>query len=260
MTAPVKKLALLLSLMLAVGCSGREQQPPSHKEPSVPEEEAAAADVSESNGVLNYPVQLLQFQEVGPNDTVAVIETTMGTIKAKLFPEKAPKTVANFVGLAEQGYYTGKIFHRVIPQFMAQTGSPNGDGIGGESIYKDEKGNSLPFQDEFCMDLWHFRGALSMANSGPDTNLSQFFIVQGYPIPDEMLAQMSQFPAAVVEKYREVGGTPHLDWRHTVFGQVVEGMDVLDAIISVETVNDKPVEDIIILSVKIENPPATSPQ
>ncbi|MGI6403190.1 MAG: peptidylprolyl isomerase [Oscillospiraceae bacterium] len=249
----MKKLALLLGLILVAGCSGRDKQSSSQEDSLALEGDASVADPATNHAYQNSPAQLLQFQEVGPDDTLVVIETTLGTMKAKLFPQKAPKAVANFIGLAEQGYYTGKIFHRVIPQFMAQGGSPNGDGLGGESIYKDEKGNSLPFEDEFSMDLWHFRGALSMANSGPNSNLSQFFIVEGYPISDEMLEQMTQFPAPVVEKYRELGGTPHLDWRHTVFGQVVEGMEVLEAMMNVETRNDKPLEDIIILSVQVEN-------
>ncbi len=260
MTATVKKLALLLSLILVVGCSGRDKQTPPAEGSSAPEGDSSLTDTA-NNADYDQPVQLLQFQQVTPEDTLVVIETTLGTIKAKLFPEKAPKAVNNFIGLAQQGYYTGKIFHRIIPQFMAQGGSPNGDGLGGESIYKDEKGASLPFEDEFSMDLWHFRGALSMANSGPNSNMSQFFIVEGYPVTDEMLDQMqqAQFPAPVIEKYRELGGTPHLDWQHTVFGQVVEGLEVLEAMMAVSTKNDKPLEDIIILSIQVANPPETAP-
>lgn len=252
----MKKLALLLllfSLLLPTGCSGRDRQSSSRVD-SPPEGDVSSHDTAEADANPARPAELLQFRETTPDDTLVIIETTLGTIKAKLFPQKAPKAVENFIGLAQQGYYTGKIFHRIIPDFMAQGGSPNGDGMGGESIYQNEKGESLPFEDEFSMDLWHFRGALSMANSGPNSNMSQFFLVEGYRIPQEMLEQMqqAQFPASVIEKYRELGGTPHLDWQHTVFGQIVEGMEVLEAMMAVPTENDKPVEDIIILSIRVE--------
>lgn len=269
MTVPLKKLTLiLLSLAMltgaVTGCSGRtEPAAPAEEETPAGEsagdtgadEQPATGGGSVSGAGSGKPAELLQFQEVKAGDTLVTLVTTLGEVKIKLFPEKAPKTVANFIGLAEQGYYTGKIFHRIIPDFMAQGGSPNGDGLGGESIYKDDAGNSLAFEDEFSMDLWHFKGALSMANSGANTNLSQFFIVEGYEISDDLLAQMkqAQFPAAVIEKYQELGGTPHLDWQHTVFGQVVEGMDVVAAMMAAKTgEGDKPVEDIIILSVKVE--------
>ena len=112
--------------------------------------------------------------EVADNEALVVMNTTLGPIKIKLFPEIAPKTVENFLTHAENGYYDGIIFHRVMDGFMIQGGDPTGTGAGGESIY----GGS--FEDEFSEDVFHLRGALSMANAGPSTNGSQFFIVQSH--------------------------------------------------------------------------------
>ena len=147
------------------------------------------------------------------NDPTITLTTTEGVIKFKLFPEEAPKACENFWKLAEKGYYDDLIFHRVIEDFMIQTGDPKGDGTGGESIWGD------PFEDEFSDQLKNIRGAVSMANSGENTNSSQFF--------------MCQKPQT------------HLDNLHTVFGQVNEGMDVVDKIVKVKTDgNDKPVKEV----------------
>lgn len=186
-------------------------------------------------------------------DTVATMKTNMGDIKIKLFPKFAPKAVENFTTHAKNGYYNGLIFHRVIPDFMIQGGDPMGSGMGGKSIW------GTPFEDEFVPELHNLRGALSMANSGPSTNGSQFFIVQAKEAPAQMIAQMEQmtakqgFPPEATQSYKELGGTPWLDFRHTVFGQVFEGMDVVDAIAAVETgLNDKPVEPVVINEIIIE--------
>lgn len=155
--------------------------------------------------------------------TIAVIETNMGTIELELFTDKAPKTAANFAGLAEKGYYNGVIFHRVIDNFMIQGGDPTGTGMGGESIYGKK------FEDEFHPDLKHDKpGILSMANAGPNTNGSQFFITL---VP-----------------------TPWLDNRHSVFGRVIKGMEVVQAIGKVETTkpSDRPKKDVVMKKVKIE--------
>ncbi len=191
-----------------------------------------------------------QLNAVAAGDTVAVMKTNMGTVKIKLFPKEAPKTVENFVTHAKNGYYNGLIFHRVIKNFMIQGGDPTGTGMGGESIW------GRKFADEFSVKLHNLRGALSMANAGPNTNGSQFFIVQANTIPDGMLEQMeempSAFPADIVAAYKELGGTPWLDFRHTVFGQVIEGMDVVDGIAAVEVGSaDKPVENVIIEEIEI---------
>lgn len=152
---------------------------------------------------------------------IVVMETSKGTIKIRLFPEFAPKTVENFVGLIEKGYYDGLIFHRVIPDFMIQGGDPTGTGRGGESLWGGK------FEDEFNPNVKNILGALSMANAGPNTNGSQFFIVQA---PE----------------------TPWLDGRHTVFGQVFEGLDVVDSIVNVERdAADKPLEDVSMKKVSV---------
>lgn len=193
----------------------------------------------------------LQTLPVSSGDTVAVMHTTMGDIKIKLFPEHAEKTVENFVALAKRGYYDGIIFHRVIKDFMIQGGDPTGTGMGGESAW----GGS--FEDEFTPLLHNLRGALSMANAGPGTNGSQFFIVQADTVPENMIAQMKDladggFPPEITAAYEEMGGTPWLDFRHTVFGQVVEGMDVVDSIASVKVgAADKPTEDVKINGIDI---------
>ena len=192
----------------------------------------------------------IQLSAPQKGDTLAVMHTNMGDIKIKLFPEKAPKTVENFVTHSKNGYYNGLKFHRVINDFMIQGGDPRGNGSVGESIW----GGS--FSDEFDPELHNLRGALSMANSGPDTNGSQFFIVQAREVPSNMLEQMRDledngFPADITAAYEALGGTPWLDFRHTVFGQVTEGMDVVDAIAAVETVNDVPRSDVIIESIEV---------
>lgn len=193
----------------------------------------------------------IQLSTPQKGDTLAVMHTNMGDIKIKLFPEKVPKTVENFVAHSKNGYYNGLKFHRVINDFMIQGGDPRGNGTGGESIW----GGSFP--DEFDPELHNLRGALSMANSGPNTNGSQFFIVQAREVPANMLEQMRDledngFPADITAAYAELGGTPWLDFRHTVFGQVTDGMDVVDKIAAVETNNDVPCEDVIISSIDIE--------
>lgn len=192
-----------------------------------------------------------QLEKPAKGETVAVLHTSMGDISVRLFSEKAPKAVENFTTHAKNGYYDGLIFHRVIRDFMIQGGDPAGNGTGGESIW------GRPFEDEFDIDLRNYRGALSMANAGPGTNGSQFFIVQASSVPEGMLSQMEGlaqqgYPAEVTARYRERGGTPWLDFRHTVFGQVFDGMDVVDAIAGVAvSAGDKPVEDVVIQSVEI---------
>jgi len=142
-----------------------------------------------------------------------VLETNQGNIELKLFPEIAPKACENFAGLAEKGYYNGLIFHRVIPDFMIQGGDPAGTGSGGESIW------GKPFEDEFNPAyVFNRAGILAMANAGPGTNGSQFFITT---VP-----------------------TPWLNMRHTIFGEVVSGFDVVRKIEGASRNRfDKPIQD-----------------
>jgi peptidyl-prolyl cis-trans isomerase B (cyclophilin B) len=193
---------------------------------------------------------LAQFPQLTANEQTtptATIKTNMGDITVQLFPEFAPKTVKNFIELAKKGYYDNVIFHRVIPDFMIQGGDPTGTGMGGESIYGEK------FEDEFSPELFNVRGALSMANAGPNTNGSQFFIVNNKNVPANMMTQMEEagYPKEVVEAYRE-GGTPWLDFRHTVFGHVVNGMDIVDTIAQVQRgPQDRPVHDVVIEAIEI---------
>ncbi|ANJ12927.1 peptidylprolyl isomerase [Lactiplantibacillus plantarum subsp. plantarum] len=190
--------------------------------------------------------QLDLSQVDGPK---ATIKTNFGDIKVQLFPKQAPKSVENFVGLAQKGYYDGIIFHRVIPDFMIQGGDPTGTGMGGESLW------GKPFEDEFSQEVFNLRGALSMANAGPNTNGSQFFIVQKPQLDAGMSDQMKQagYPEEIVTAYGN-GGTPWLDFRHTVFGAVSDGMDIVDKIAATETgMQDKPVKDVVIEIITIED-------
>lgn len=196
------------------------------------------------------PVNQIAAPEKG--DLAATMSTSAGDIKIRLFPAFAPKAVENFTTHSKNGYYNGLTFHRVIRDFMLQGGDPTGTGCGGESIW------GRTFEDEFTPELHNLRGALSMANAGPGTNGSQFFIVQAKSIPEGMAEQMRDlgekyFPSDAVKAYEENGGTPWLDYHHTVFGQVYEGMDIVDAIAATETDgNDKPLTPVIINTVTIE--------
>lgn len=193
---------------------------------------------------MDYP-QLNLDKVEGPK---ATIKTNHGDIKIQLFPEQAPMTVENFVRLAQKGYYDKIIFHRVISDFMIQGGDPKGNGTGGTSIW-----NHL-FEDEFSRELFNLRGALSMANSGPNTNGSQFFIVQNKNMPKRYIKQMEPagYPKEIIHAYKQ-GGTPWLDGRHTVFGQVIDGMDVVDEIAKVKKdKKDKPLEDVVINTIDID--------
>lgn len=194
---------------------------------------------------MDYP-QLDLSKAQGPK---VIIKTNLGTIEVQLFEKLATKTVKNFVELAKKGYYDGVTFHRVIPDFMIQGGDPTGTGRGGESIY------GHPFEDEFSEQLFNFNGALSMANAGPNTNGSQFFIVSNEHIPANMIDQMKMvgYPQEVIDRYKENGGTPWLDHRHTVFGQVIKGMDVVQTISKVERDQmDKPKDNVVMEKVTIE--------
>lgn len=155
-------------------------------------------------------------------DTFAVFETNQGSIRIRLFADEAPKTVENFCGLIEKGYYNGIIFHRVIPEFMIQGGDPTGTGRGGESLWGGK------FEDEFNSGLsFTKKGILAMANAGPNTNGSQFFITTAL--------------------------TPWLNNRHTIFGQVEEGYEAIEKIEKcAKGPGDRPIEDQKIIKATVE--------
>lgn len=187
---------------------------------------------------------------VADNEDLVEIETTEGIIKAKLFPELAPKAVENFMTHAKEGYYDGIIFHRVVEGFMIQGGDPEGTGMGGESIWGEG------FETETSKQLYNIRGALAMARSqDPNSNGSQFFIVQNDDDVSDGLA-IQKYPEAIIEAYQD-GGTPQLDGDYAVFGQVIEGMDVVDTIAKAEVKDNgsgetsSPVEPASIKTIKI---------
>ena len=193
--------------------------------------------------------QFPQLNEVNEKNPLVTVHTNLGDFTLELFPEVAPKTVENFVTHAKNGYYNGVIFHRVIEDFMIQGGDPTGTGMGGESIY------GRTFEDEFSREAFNLYGTLSMANAGPNTNGSQFFIVTAKQVPAQMLKQLKDggWPEEIVEEYAKVGGTPWLDHRHTVFGRVVEGMDVVLKIEGVErNAQDRLLEDVVIESMDVK--------
>ncbi len=181
--------------------------------------------------------------------TIVEMKTNNGIIKIKLFDSLVPKTVKNFIGLIEEGFYNNTVFHRVIKNFMIQGGDPTGTGMGGKSIYDDKA-----FEDEFVDNLFNLRGAISMANSGPNTNKSQFFIVQSKNVDKRLKKEMlDKYSEEIVNEYIENGGTPWLDKHHTVFGQVIEGLDIIDKIADKNVdYTDKPIDAVIIEKIEIK--------
>ncbi|CAM2810637.1 Peptidyl-prolyl cis-trans isomerase [Streptococcus acidominimus] len=192
--------------------------------------------------------------KVAKDESQVILSTSMGDINIKLFPKYAPLAVENFITHAKEGYYDGLTFHRVIKDFMIQTGDPNGDGTGGQSIWKGKDDNidsGSGFKNEVTPYLFNLRGALAMANAGPDTNGSQFFINQN---PNNQAEQLKEgdYPAPIIEAYKN-GGNLNLDGDYTVFGQVISGMDIVDKIAAVETSDgDKPKEDVTIKTITIK--------
>lgn len=198
----MKNIVFSFLCLILAGCSSA---PKANVEPAVQDQ----ATVVQSDATLTQKeTQIVNVK----------IETTLGTIEAEFYPEDAPKTVENFVTLAKKGFYDGIIFHRVIPQFMIQTGDPTGTGTGGPGYQ---------FQDEFSPKLHHDQaGVISMANAGANTNGSQFFIT--------------------------VAPTPWLDNRHSIFGRVTQGMEVVQKISeSPRDRRDKPLEPIQMTKVTI---------
>ena len=196
---------------------------------------------------------LSQYRKPQAGDTLASIETNLGTMTFLLFPEVAPRAVESFTELVQEGYYEGVIFHRVIKDFMIQGGDPTGTGRGGESTWGE------PFEDEFDPFYRCFYGSLCMANAGPDTNGSQFFVVQNKEVPADIIAQMESlgekygYYPDVIEAYKENGGCYWLDFKHTVFGHIQSGQEVLEKIAGVKTgFGDKPAQEVVMQKVTIE--------
>lgn len=282
-----KILSLIFAVLMVTGCTLML----SGCGPKKPEVNSAVKNDTEHT--IGYQLDMPEDGE-----EIAIIHTTMGDIGLRLFPENAPLAVENFIALAKAGKYNGTIFHRVINDFMIQTGDyENGDGTGGKPATGDE------FADEFCNTLYNIRGSVAMANAGENTNGSQFFINQAKSdtfdrnnydydtlykrYSDEYNQYVAMYGLQFADQYKNVesyindyaggvsplsyavpeevwalyeanGGNINLDGAlrakggHTVFAQVFNGMDVVDAIAAVEVdENSKPKSDILITSVEI---------
>lgn len=256
--------------------------------------EVSKYDLSELGLVADYYKDTehnvgYQLESPDVGEEIAIMHTNMGDITLRFFPEAAPKAVENFISLAEEGYYDGITFHRVINDFMIQGGDPTGTGAGGESV------NGEDFEDEFSDKLFNIRGSVAMANAGADTNGSQFFINQAGTsnvswenaeanwagvyeaicsaqdsgaLENFLMMYSSSYisfmntdiiPDEVKELYSKYGGNPSLDGQynaldrgHTVFAQVIAGMDIVDSIAAVSVDgNNKPLEDVVIESIEL---------
>lgn len=185
---------------------------------------ASAAMFAQEKTEKEQPKKEKKVETKTTSNPVIIMETNMGVIEIELFAKETPKTVENFLGLAKKGYYNGIIFHRVIDNFMIQGGDPTGTGRGGESIWGKK------FEDEINPKVkFDAAGILAMANAGPNTNGSQFFITL---VP-----------------------TPWLDGKHTIFGKVVNGMDVVKSVGKVEVTKpgDKPKNDVVMKKVFVKS-------
>ena len=208
-------LIIIFAPLIAIPIIGMIVGPIEVDELNVEQEEIdQQVDLEEEIKQWNEPPEIMINVEA---NYLAVLNTSKGEIKIELFNQNRTITVNNFVFLAEQGFYQGIIFHRVIEDFMIQAGCPNSDGTGGP-------GYVIP--DEFGDENRNDRGTISMANAGPNTGGSQFFI--------------------------NLANNNFLDDRHSVFGRVVQGMDVVDAIGKAQTIEERPVEDIIIKNIEIK--------
>ena len=199
---------------------------------------------------------IVQYKKPKQGEIIATIKVKgYGNLVVRFFPEHAPLAVENFLIHAKEGYYDGLTFHRVIDDFMIQGGDPEGDGTGGESIWCNEEGENVPFTDEYSKYLMPIRGALCMANAGQNTNGSQFFIVQSkeYMITDVVNLRQTGVDDELVDYYKDNGGAGWLYGKHTVFGQLIEGYDVLDLIAgAIVDAQSKPEKDVIIETIEID--------
>ena len=255
-----KRLASLLAAFLVIsafsGCGGGEKaSSDASSEASLSQQSTATempttqTEIVRHNDLIN-PDDVNLLQLTPPADAkYATIQTSMGTIKVVLYPSEAPKAVENFIALAQDGFYNGMRFYEVYPEARISAGATDVDGMTGKSA------SGSAFADEYSLNLWHFNGALAMNNgSVSGENDSRFYIVQNKTLPQEMIDQVIDggFPQKVIDQYIKVGGLPACDFRDTVFGQVVEGMDVVEQIALVERDGrNKPKADVTIESIVI---------
>ncbi|MDO5560687.1 MAG: peptidylprolyl isomerase [Oscillospiraceae bacterium] len=235
-------MCVVLSVSMFASCSaGSEKKSGSIYDSSKSESDYQQCldDQSGYTGMVNY---------TAPKDGEEIVVLTIkdrGEVKIKLFPELLPKACANFVGLVQGKYYDGLTFHRVIEDFMIHGGDPTGTGRGGESVW------GAQFDGGVSKYLYHVKGALAYANSGStSTDGSQFYITVGDVFTEDLLKQYKtgELPEEASQAYIKDGGTPWLDGGYTVFGQVFEGMDLVEDICNnTETdTNNKPTSDVII--------------
>lgn len=250
-------LALLLGLVLAfslVACGSKEEAEETTQTEEIEEEATQATEEateakmkSEYEKVeISEPSKIDQMSAPEKGETIAVIEVKgYGKLYLKFFKQEAPLAVENFLTLAANGYYDGIVFHRVINNFMIQGGDPTATGAGGESMWGEE------FKNEYTDILLPLRGTMAMANAGPDTNGSQFFIIQNKnATPDTYGYQ--EYSDEQKKMFDEYGGYPFLADDYTIFGQLYDGWDVLDAIAETETDGqDRPVEDVVIKKITV---------
>lgn len=253
-------LAVILSACMIMtfltGCGSEKEAESTTKDSEAVTEattEAAAkedtsAEVTWEKKVdIHAPKIVDQTSEPEEGETVAIIHVKdYGDICVKFFYEDSPLAVENFLTLAANGYYDGIIFHRVIQNFMIQGGDPTGTGTGGSSMWGED------FKNEYSDRLAQINGSLAMARTSElDTNGSQFFINDNPQLTEDDLAQYS-LSDDLQKMYKEHGGNPYLQDLYTVFGQVYEGMDVVDAIAASATdTTDRPVVDIVIESIDV---------
>ena len=267
MKKTIPLLVIMLSLVSLSGCSQLTKaiRGEDYVNAKASASAASASKSASASSSKAYPKELKKAlsadtsafpqlsNDVTDNESEVLMHTSEGDITIKLFPKYAPLAVENFLTHAKEGYYNGVLFHRVISDIMIQSGDPNGDGTGGESIWKNkdksiDSGNG--FKNEISPYLYNIRGAVAMANAGADTNGSQFFINQNTDDQSQKLSS-SSYPEPIIGAYAK-GGNPSLDGNYTVFGQVIDGMDVVDKIAQTATDdNDKPTTDVTITSIDI---------
>lgn len=263
-------LIILTSLFLLTGCEQSGENDNTNSVKTTSSQTNSVQNESEKENQTETDLESFDYKSAAekqmamPEDgeTIAIIKVkNFGEMKVKFFDDIAPKAVENFTTHAKNGYYEGVTFHRVINEFMIQGGDPTGTGTGGESIW------GTGFGTELSQELVPYRGSLCMAmSSAPNSIGSQFFITQAnYSEDMNSLMKQGGYPEGLLEQYKTYGGYLSLYLQYTVFGQVYEGLDVLDKIAAVETTSvpmvidgvtygsqdDKPVEDVIIEKVEI---------